>query len=53
MTLAIGTETVARETLGADLDHAVLDMVRRASPVPTPPLGVSKTITAPVRFSIR
>lgn len=35
------------------LDNAVLDMVRAASPVPAPPAGVSKTITAPVRFNLR
>ena len=35
------------------LDNAVLDMVRRASPVPAPPPGANKTITAPVRFNIR
>lgn len=35
------------------LDNAVLDMVRAASPVPAPPVGVNKTITAPVRFNLR
>lgn len=35
------------------LDSAVLDMVRAASPVPAPPEGVNKTITAPVRFNLR
>lgn len=35
------------------LDNAVLDMVRAASPVPAPPAGVNKTITAPVRFNLR
>ncbi|MFN3506782.1 MAG: TonB family protein [Allorhizobium sp.] len=35
------------------LDTAVLDMVRAASPVPAPPAGVNKTITAPVRFNLR
>jgi len=35
------------------LDQAVLDMVRRASPVPAPPPGVNKTIVAPVRFNLR
>lgn len=34
------------------LDNAVLDMVRAASPVPAPPVGVNKTITAPVRFNL-
>ncbi len=35
------------------LDQEVVEMVRRASPVPAPPPGVNKTITAPVRFNIR
>jgi protein TonB len=35
------------------LDNAVIDMVRAASPVPAPPAGVNKTITAPVRFNLR
>lgn len=35
------------------LDNEVLSLVRRASPVPAPPPGVNKTITAPVRFSAR
>lgn len=37
----------------ADLDAEVLSLVRRASPVPAPPSGAPRTITAPVRFSIR
>lgn len=36
-----------------DLDAEVLSLVRRASPVPAPPPGANKTITAPVRFSAR
>ncbi|MCX5579617.1 TonB family protein, partial [Kaistia terrae] len=32
------------------LDQEVLSLLRRASPVPPPPPGVKKTITAPVRF---
>ncbi len=35
------------------LDQEVVEMVRRASPVPAPPPGVNKTITAPVRFNLR
>lgn len=35
------------------LDNEVLSLVRRASPVPAPPPGVNKTITAPVRFNVR
>lgn len=30
-----------------------VDLVRRASPVPTPPPGVHKTVIAPDRFSVR
>lgn len=37
----------------AALDDEVVSMVRRASPVPAPPPGVSHTIVAPVRFSLR
>ncbi|MFC5518824.1 energy transducer TonB, partial [Kaistia terrae] len=33
-----------------ELDQEVLSLLRRASPVPPPPPGVKKTITAPVRF---
>lgn len=36
-----------------DLDQEVLSLVRRASPVPAPPPGVNRTITAPVRFTVR
>lgn len=36
-----------------ELDNEVLSLIRRASPVPAPPPGVNKTITAPVRFSTR
>lgn len=36
-----------------DLDNEVLALVHRASPVPAPPPGTNKTITAPVRFSVR
>ncbi len=44
--------SLSRSSGHSSLDQAVLDMVRRASPVPAPPPGVSKTITAPVRFNI-
>jgi protein TonB len=42
--------SLARSSGHPDLDTAAVDMVRRASPVPAPPSGVNKTITAPVRF---
>lgn len=45
--------SVTRSSGSAALDEAVVDMVRRASPVPAPPAGVNKTITTPVRFNIR
>ncbi|MDH6269606.1 protein TonB [Rhizobium sp. SG_E_25_P2] len=45
--------SLARSSGFPDLDNAVVEMVRRASPVPTPPPGVNKTITAPVRFTVR
>lgn len=45
--------SLARSSGFADLDQAVLVMVRQASPVPAPPPGVQRTITAPVRFSVR
>lgn len=35
------------------LDQAALETVRRASPVPAPPPGVNRNITAPMRFTIR
>lgn len=39
---------------GSDaLDQEVLALLKRASPVPAPPAGVNKTITVPIRFSIR
>lgn len=36
-----------------DLDTAALDLVRRASPVPAPPAGAPRDITAPIRFDVR
>ncbi len=45
--------SLSRSSGYATLDSAVLDMVRAASPVPAPPAGVNKTITAPVRFNLR
>lgn len=35
------------------LDAAGLSLVQRASPVPAPPPGVSRSITAPINFNIR
>ena len=42
--------SLARSSGFPELDNEVLSLVRRASPVPSPPPGVSKTVTAPVRF---
>jgi protein TonB len=44
---------IVRSSGHASLDEAVLAMMSRASPVPAPPPGAPRTITAPVRFSIR
>jgi protein TonB len=44
--------SLSRSSGSAVLDDAVLTMVRNASPVPAPPPGVNKTITAPVRFNL-
>lgn len=43
--------SLARSSGYPELDDEVLALVKRASPVPKPPQGVNKTITAPVRFS--
>ncbi|WP_312946289.1 TonB family protein [Agrobacterium sp.] len=45
--------SLSRSSGSAALDEEVVSMVRRASPVPAPPPGVSKTIVAPVQFTIR
>lgn len=42
---------LARSSGFAELDQEVLSLVRRASPVPAPPPGAQRAITAPVRFS--
>jgi TonB family C-terminal domain len=45
--------SLSRSSGYPSLDKAVVDMVRRASPVPAPPPGVNRTIVAPVRFNLR
>ncbi|PYB70463.1 energy transducer TonB [Rhizobium wuzhouense] len=45
--------SLSRSSGFATLDDAVVAMVRNASPVPAPPPGVNKTVTAPVRFNLR
>lgn len=44
---------LARSSGSADLDEATLALVRRASPVPTPPPGAPLDLTAPVAYTIR
>lgn len=36
-----------------ELDAEVVALVKRASPVPAPPPGVSRTLTVPVQFDVR
>lgn len=43
---------IARSSGHASLDAEVLALVRRASPVPPPPPGAPRRITAPVQFRI-
>lgn len=45
--------SLARSSWFSELDTEVVELVRRASPVPAPPSSVNETITAPVQFSIR
>ncbi len=49
----VSSVSLARSSGYPALDNEVLSLVRRASPVPAPPPGVNKTITAPVHFSVR
>lgn len=43
--------SLARSAGSAELDREVIALVHRASPVPAPPAGAKRSITAPVRFS--
>lgn len=45
--------SLSRSSGHAALDQEVVSMVKRASPVPAPPPGASKTIVAPVSFTLR
>lgn len=45
--------SLAKSSGYLELDQEVLALVRRASPVPPPPVGAKRTITAPVRFNVR
>jgi protein TonB len=44
---------LARSSGSPALDDEVLALVQRASPMPAPPPGAPRDITAPVQFSIR
>jgi protein TonB len=46
------TESIARSSGFRELDNEVLSLVRRASPVPSPPADAPRTIIAPVKFSV-
>ena len=45
--------SLARSAGFTELDQEVIALVHRASPVPAPPAGAQRTITAPVRFNSR
>ncbi len=45
--------SLARSSGIPELDEEVVAMVRRASPVPTPPPGAKLDVSVPVRFNIR
>src|SRR5690606_27597204 len=47
------TEAIARSSGFRELDNEVLSLVRRASPMPRPPVDAPRTIVAPVVFSLR
>ena len=49
----VRSASLARSSGFPELDEEVISLVRRASPVPPPPAGVNRTITAPVRFNLR
>lgn len=44
------SSSLVRSSGVPELDREVLSLVKRASPVPAPPPGVQKTLTAPVAF---
>ncbi|HMQ91589.1 MAG TPA: TonB family protein [Amaricoccus sp.] len=50
---AVQSAQLMRSSGHAELDEAVLALIRRASPVPAPPPGAPRSITAPVRFDVR
>lgn len=49
----VASVSLMRSSGVAELDAEVVALVHRASPVPAPPPGVSRTIVVPIRFSLR
>src|SRR5690606_35983410 len=47
------SQKIARSSGFLELDNEVLSLVRRASPVPKPPLDAPRTIIAPVEFIVK
>lgn len=45
--------SISRSSGSAELDRAAIAMVRNASPVPAPPAGATRTLYAPVHFTIK
>ncbi|MVA73860.1 TonB family protein [Agrobacterium vitis] len=45
--------SISRSSGFPNLDQATVDAIKRSSPVPAPPPGVSKTITVPFRFNLK
>jgi periplasmic protein TonB len=45
--------SIVRSSGFAGLDQAILEMIRKASPVPAPPPEAGKTITVPFKFNLR
>lgn len=45
--------SITRSSGFAALDQAILEMIRKASPVPPPPPEAGKTITVPFKFNLR
>lgn len=50
---AVLSVALVRSSGSAELDAELVALAHRASPVPAPPPGIARTITAPVRFSFR
>ncbi len=48
----VQSASLVRSSGFAELDQEVVALVHRASPIPAPPPGASRTITVPVRFNV-